>query len=98
MSDESTLETLANLPPNEGYTPNDRWQDFRKSFTTDEGKRVLREIISWCHLLRPSIVNSPVDSHLMAMREGERNIGLRLLATINNEPRPKPERTTRNNV
>ncbi len=91
----SELETLASLPAAEGYTPNDRYHDFKKLFTTDEGKRALREILSWCHLLKPSIIGSPIDSHLMAMREGERNIGLRLLATINNEPRPQPERTTR---
>ena len=95
MSDDPTLETLTSLPAAEGYTPNDRWHDFRKVFTSDEGKRALREILSWCHLLKPSIISTPIDSHLMAMREGERNIGLRLLATINNEPRPKPERTTR---
>lgn len=95
MSDEQTLETLANLPTAEGYTPNDRFHDFKKLFTSDEGKRALREILSWCHLLKPSVIGSPVDSHLMAMREGERNIGLRLLATINNEPRPRPERTIR---
>ena len=94
MSDP-TLETLASLPTTEGYTPNDRWHDFKKLFNSDEGKRALREILSWCHLLKPSIIGSPVDSHLMAMREGERNIGLRLLATINNEPHLKPERTTR---
>ena len=94
MSDP-TLETLASLPAAEGYTPNDRWQDFRKLFTTDEGKRALREILSWCHLLKPSIIGSPIDPYLMAIREGERNIGLRLLDTINKEPRLKPERTTR---
>ena len=41
------LDMLQALPSVEGYAPMDRYRDFKKVFSTDEGKRVLREILSW---------------------------------------------------
>lgn len=89
------LETLANLPAANNYTQKERYHDFRKVFTTPEGARVLREILAWCHLLKPSVYGAPIDSNLVLMKEGERNIGLRLLFTYNNEPPEQPQRTRR---
>lgn len=99
MSDENTLAMLAGLPSTTGYTPKDRFADFRKVFDgTPEGRRVLSEILSWGHMLKPSMVGSPVDPYLTHMRDGERNIALRLLATVNNEPQEKPQVQTRRKV
>lgn len=96
MSDEKTLDMLANLPSSQGYLPKDRFLDFRRVFTgSDEGKRVFVEILSWGHMLRPSVLASPIDPYLTHMRDGERNIALRLLATVNNEPKEPPKKATR---
>ena len=45
-----------------------------------QGLKLLREIIfDWCHINRPSMALEPL---VMAHSEGERNIGLRLLADL----------------
>lgn len=95
MGDEQTLDFLANLPSTTGYTPNDRFHDFRRVLNgSAEGKRVLAEILSWGHVLKPFVFGSPIDANLTHVRAGEHNIALRLLATVNNEPKPKPQQAT----
>ncbi len=87
---------LAALSSTEGYTPTDRYRDFRRVFmSSDEGKRVLREILGWCHLLRPSVMALPIDTGHVLLREGERNIGLKLLATVNTDPPQQPTKATK---
>lgn len=91
MNDEDYFETLSQLPSSTGYTPKDRYHDFRQLFMgSDQGKRVLGEILSWGRLFRPSALGSPVDPNLTHIREGERNLCLRLLHTVHNEP-PEPQ-------
>ena len=90
------LDALASLPSSKQYLPKDRYQDFRKVFMgTDEGKRVLREILSWGRLFQPSVMSKPIDPYAMAVREGERNMALRLMVTVYNEPPERPERTNK---
>ena len=86
------LDLLTTLPHAEGYSAQDRYRDFRIVFNTVEGQRVLRELLSWGRLFRPSAVGLPVDPYLMAIREGERNFALRILMTFNQEPSEKPAR------
>lgn len=94
MSDDP-LDTIATLPAGP-YSDQDRYADFRAVFMgSDQGKRVMREILSWGRMFKPAAVGAPVDPYLMAMREGERNIALRLLATVHNEPKGKPQRTAK---
>lgn len=93
MTDSDLLEALTSFPSQQNYTPKDRYHDFRRIFTSDEGKRVLREILSWGGMFRPSVIGNPVDPYRMAIREGERNMALRLLAAIYNEPPERPEKT-----
>ncbi len=96
MNDEQTLQMLANLPSTLGYTRSDRFHDFQRVLNgSPEGKRVLAEILSWGHMLKPSIMGNPVDPYLLAFRDGERNIALRVMATVNNEPREQPKKVTR---
>lgn len=92
------LDALTSLPHSENYTQKERYSDFRKTFSTPEGQRTLREILSWCHLLKPSVYGSPIDSNLVLLKEGERNIGLRLLTTYHNEPPERPDRARKDNV
>ena len=82
-----------------GYTAKERFADFRRLFTsTPEGKRVFAEILSWGHMLKPSLITAPIDPYYTHIKEGERNMSLRLLATINNEPREKPSTAIRRKV
>ena len=88
-------ELLAELPSRAGYSPTDRYRDFRKVFGTDEGKRVLGEIIDWGRLLRSPLLGNPIDSHAMAIAFGERNMALKLMAAVYTEPLDKPQRSNR---
>ncbi len=85
------LDYLANLPVTENYTPRDKYQDFHQLFSTDQGQRVLREILSWGRMFATPITSNPVDPYLSHVRIGESNIAIKLLAVISNEP---PERIT----
>lgn len=92
-SNGDVLDMLASLPSQEGYTAMDCYRDFRKVFGTDEGKRVLREILSWGRIFRSPVLGKPIDPYAMAVAFGERNIAIKLLTTINNEPPDKPQKT-----
>ncbi len=77
----------------EGYTNFDRFRDFRAVFlTSDQGKRVLNEILMWTGLFAKTISSNPVDSYASHIRMGERNIGVKLIETLNLEPVQKPDR------
>jgi hypothetical protein len=91
-SDLDIIEDLLGATSQEGYTPMDRYRDFKKVFGTAEGKRVLREIISWGRLLRPPILGKPIDPYAMAVAFGERNLASKIMAAIHNEPPDKPTR------
>ena len=93
--DEDILDAIASLPAKQ-YLPKDRYHDFRKIFMgTEEGKRVLREILSWGRLFQSSIMSKPIDPYAMAVREGERNMALRLMTVVYNEPPERPTQTKR---
>lgn len=89
------MDEIAALAKAENYTAKERYHDFRRVFGTPEGQRVMREVLSWCHMFKPSVFGNPIDPHLVVLKEGERNIGLRLLSTYHNEPPERPERTRR---
>ena len=94
QKDLESLAMVADLPANRNAT--DRYRDFRQVFMgSDQGKRVLHDILGMCHLLRPSPISRPIDGLLMAMREGERNIGLGILSVMHNEPPPQPDQAQR---
>lgn len=70
----------------ENYTETDRYRDFRKVFMdTQEGRRCLYHILDWAHMHHSSVVPGG-DSHQTYFLEGERNIGLQILAVLNAEP------------
>ena len=74
------------------YTRTDRYRDFRHVFLDSrDGRRVLWQIFAWCHMFRPAAVAG--DTHETYRREGERNVGLRIMATLNAEPAAEPEAT-----
>lgn len=58
-----------------GYTKDDKHQDFLATFTSDEGKRVLAQIIDKTE--GSPIIEADVEStHRMAFRAGARSVGL----------------------
>ena len=87
------LDYLASLPIAENYSPRDKYQDFHQLFSTDQGQRVLREILSWGRMFATPITSSPIDPYLSHVRIGEANIALKLLSTINNEPLEQQTKT-----
>lgn len=93
VSDASILaELLATIPSKDGYPPMERYRDFRKLFGTDEGKRVLGEILSWGRILSTPVLGRPIDPYAMAIAFGERNMALKIMAAVHVEPAEKPQR------
>lgn len=88
--DEELLKLVTSLPNVQGYSPQQRYQDFRQLFGTDQGQRVLAEIVSWGKLFRTPSLGNPVDPAKAVLVLGEANIAKRLLFTYNFEP---PEQT-----
>ena len=55
-------------------------QDYRITFGTETGRRVLGDLIGRCHLFEPSY--SPQDPGETEFREGERNVLLYILSRV----------------
>lgn len=83
------LEQILSLPSTEGYTAQDRYRDFRRVFGTDEGQRVLKELLAWGALFKPKVYGKPIDPYRVMVLEGEANFARRILYTMNNEPQKK---------
>ena len=70
--------------------PAERRRDFQRVFLNDTtGKRVLHTLLGWTHLYRSSVVDG--DACATHVLEGERSIGLKLLAMLIVEPAPVAE-------
>jgi hypothetical protein len=64
--------------------------DFKQLFLgSEQGKRVLYEIFAWGHLWRSSMA---ATTEATAFNEGERNIGLKIMAALRKDPKPLPVR------
>ncbi len=91
------LEILADLSMPEEYEPVDRYNDFRKVFLeTDQGRRVLRQVLGWGHLLKSHLVGMPrpIDPYSILGFEGERNLALRIFSVMLVEPPKRPDKQT----
>ena len=86
---EAFFEALMRARLGAGYGPVERYRDFRRVFAGPAGRRVLWQILEWAHLFRPVAVRG--DSSETYRRDGVRNIGLRILATLNAEPLDRAE-------
>lgn len=86
---EGFLEDLSRAALGPRYTETDRWRDFRRVFLdTVEGRRVLHQILGWCHQFGSSYVVG--DAYATHFHEGERNVGIRIFAALNEEPVKRP--------
>lgn len=98
MADElDTFEEIARGGQPQGqYEPVQRYQDFRAVFMrTEQGRRVLYEIMRWCHMFNSPVGAERVDMGRLAVHAGMHNIGIRLLKTVHEEPGPLPQVQTR---
>ncbi len=92
------LDILADLSIPEDYDEIDRYNDFRKVFLeTDQGRRVLRQVLAWGHLLKSHLVRMhPIDPNAVLSLEGERNLALRIFSVMLVEPpKRQGEQTTK---
>lgn len=88
------LEILAELSVPEDYDPLDRYRDFRNVFLgSEQGRRVLKQILSWAHFTKPTVVKIPIDPYKVIHSEGERNLALRIFAIMLTEPKQKEKST-----
>lgn len=75
------------------YTELERYKDFRQLFMgSDQGKRVLYQIIGWGHMFRPSASLAGHEPYRTMFHEGERNLTLRIFNAVHVEPKEKPTR------
>lgn len=58
--------------------------DYRRVFATEEGGRVLADILARAGVMQSSYTIG--DSHETAFREGRRRLGLELVEMINSDP------------
>ena len=89
MSD-NLLEDMATLPSLANYTKQDRYHDFRKTFGTIEGQKVLRYILERGGVFNEPPLVSPIDAFMLAAHRGKRQLALEIFACYNNEPREQP--------
>lgn len=94
MSD-NLFGTLSGLP-SFGKDDMARYQTFRKVlFESEEGKKVLHEILGWCQILNVMPPAPPIDPYLLSFHEGERHIGSKIIRAMLIEPREKPTQSTK---
>ncbi len=92
---EAFFAELSASHPGKGYRNSmDRYRDFRSVFMgSEQGRRVLYEILLWSHIGHASAPRASFDPYETMFSDGERNIGIKLMVTMNSEPTPNPEST-----
>lgn len=90
---DALLNELSPHHPGESYQAVDRYRDYRAVFLeSNRGRRVLWDILIMCRLYKSSMNQ---DSHVTAFNEGKREIGLRILGTMNAEPSELQQEATK---
>jgi len=55
--------------------------DYSQVFNTTQGKRVLEDILSYCHILEPLVGST--DTNSIIIREARRDVALTILQKLN---------------
>lgn len=93
---EEYLELLAEISIPHDYDPLSRYKDFRQVFlNSEEGRRVLRQILNWGNVLKPHPAGRPIDSATTERMEGGRALALLIFSVMLAEPPKKPDETTK---
>lgn len=58
-------------------------QDYQSTFSSPHGKRVLHDLMVAHHMMDPMM---PADAFNLALKEGERNVVLRILSVLKTSP------------
>jgi hypothetical protein len=90
-SKDADIQELIGHIDLENYTEIDRFRDFRLTFSTPAGKRVLATIVKWGHVYHTSMND---NTNCVLFNEGERNLALKILAALT-EPIPKQTRSNK---
>jgi len=89
---DALLGELA-APVDTTRTPLDRYREFRAVFLgTDQGQRVLHDILRFCRMRSTSIEGAPIDPYRTHVLEGQRNVGIWLTIVLYREPKELPSR------
>jgi len=81
-------------PGGRNYSRMDRYRDFRRVFLdTEQGRRVLYEILLWSHMFQPSGPLAKFDPYEAMFLDGERSLGQKIMRTMNAEPAERPQST-----
>ena len=79
-------------PGGRAYSKVDRYRDFRQVFLeTEQGRRVLYEILLWSHMFHPSAPAAKFDPYEAMFLDGERSLGQKIMRTMNAEPVEQPQ-------
>ena len=90
---EAFFAELAAAWTGKNYTETERYKDFRQLFMgSDQGKRVLYQILGWGHMFRSSAALALHDPYRTQFHDGERNLTLRIFNAVHVEPKDKPTR------
>ncbi len=81
------LDELGDGP--EPYDKMERYKDFRAVFLTDQGRKVLREILNLGGYMKSSAPRSNYEPHETMFREGARALSINILDIVNTEPRER---------
>lgn len=55
--------------------------DYNQVFDTEQGRRVLEDILSYCHVMEPLM--GSIDTNSIMIREGRRDAALTILQKLN---------------
>jgi hypothetical protein len=55
--------------------------DYSQTFESPGGKRVLKDILAYCHILEP--LTGSIDTNSIIMREARRDVALTILQKLN---------------
>lgn len=69
----------------QGQKFNARIQDFKRTFQSEQGKRVLYDLMSNHFVMRPTLAAKP-DAIEMAYNEGQRAVVLRIMTILKTNP------------
>lgn len=61
---------------------------YKRLFATEDGKEILHDLMKACHVMNSTLDSDPIQ---MAHNEGARSIVLRILQTINTDPKQMEE-------
>ena len=88
---EAFFAELASAHPGKRYTRLDKYRDFRRVFLdSEQGMRVLYEILSWGNVFSSTATIANFEPYQTMFHDGENNIALRIMSTMNAEPKERP--------